>query len=369
MHNRGLKLVGLVLICLFEIGGIGLLTIIGAVADAARQPTNDAPVPIIFPRDDGRHDSKIEWWYFTGHLQAATGEEYGFEDVAFRASQSGFEGYVSHFAITDLAQGKLHYDQRILGAKGVAGDKDTLDLNLGGWTMRGGGGDFALQAAMPGYAIDLQLTSTKPAALHDGDGFIDYGNGTGSYYYSWTRLAVEGSIATAGGPVAVTGIAWMDHQWGDFSTYQEGGWDWFAAQLDNGVDIMLYLLRGPDGETLRVDGTVVEPDGVASYLSAGDLSVSAISTWTSPETGTTYPSGWHVEIPRLDLRMRILPRVKDQELDTRSTTGVIYWEGDSSVLACWDGRVIEGDGYVELTGYAPYLPPKLPTPVPTEATP
>jgi predicted secreted hydrolase len=361
-----LKCVGRLIGCLLCVSvGIQLI-IAGTLPDIARAATSGAPVPIEFPRDDGRHDSKIEWWYFTGHFESLTGDEYGFEDVVFRARPSGFEGYASHFAITDLAQGKLHYDQKILGAAGVAGDKAILDLNVGGWTMLGGGGKFALKAAMRGYAIDLQLTATKPAALHDGDGYIDYGDGTGSYYYSWTRLSVAGTIETDAGRAPVTGIAWMDHQWGNFATYQAGGWDWYSAQLDNGVDVMLYLLRGQDGQLLRVDGTIVEPDGTRLYLRAGDFSVVATGEWTSPETGTRYPSGWQVQIPGQNMQLSILPRIKDQELDSRPTTGVIYWEGNTTVLANRDGRNVTGVGYAELTGYAPFEPPKLPSATPTE---
>ena len=42
----------------------------------------------------------------------------------------------------------------------------------------------------------------------------------------------------------------------------------------------------------------------------------------------------------------------DQELDTRATTGVIYWEGSQHVSATRAGSFVGGQGYVELTGYA-----------------
>src|SRR5690606_31438613 len=121
--------------------------------------------------------------------------------------------------------------------------------------MRGENGDFALAADMPGYAIDLEVQTTKPPALHDGDGYIEYGDGTASYYYSWTRLAVDGTLDRGNGPEPVRGEAWMDHQWGDFQTFQDGGWDWFALQLADGTDVMLYLIRNLDGEILLVDGS------------------------------------------------------------------------------------------------------------------
>ena len=180
-------------------------------------------------------------------------------------------------------------------------------------------------------------TTTKPAALHDGDGYIDYGNGTASYYYSWTRMDVTGALDLGQGWQQISGEAWMDHQWGDFATYQEGGWDWFSVQLEDETDVMLYLIRDAEGQALRVDGSIVSPDGELSVLREGDFVISADGEWTSPETGTTYPSGWTITVPDQELAMSIMPSLPDQELDTRATTGVIYWEGEAVVAghASW----------------------------------
>ena len=334
-----------------------------AVHIPATPVVSDAPVPVTFPRDDGPHDNGVEWWYFTGHLYTQEGDRYGFEYVIFRARKVNLEGYVSHFAIADNSRQRFRYDQRLRGAAVVAGDAALLDLDLDGWTLQGGDGRFTLAADMPGYAMRVDVEATKPAALHDGDGYIDYGTGTASYYYSWTRMEVSGALDLGQGPTRVSGEAWMDHQWGDFATYQEGGWDWFSVQLDDGTDVMLYLIRDAGGRPLRVDGSVVGPDGELAVLRDGDFVISADDEWTSPETGTTYPSGWTITVPDHELAMNVMPSLPDQELDTRATTGVIYWEGESVVAATHRGRPVSGHGYVELTGYAPYEPLDLGSPV------
>jgi predicted secreted hydrolase len=341
---------------------VALLPLLVAARQAspalARQstPVPDAPVPIEFPRDDGVHDTSVEWWYFTGNIQTEVSERLGFEYVIFRARPGKVEGFVSHFAVTSPGREDFTYDQRILGADGVVGDSAALDLNLQGWTMRGENGNFTLQADMPGYAINLTLTTQKPAALHDGDGYIDYGNGTASYYYTWTRLKVSGTVAINGVDQRVFGEAWMDHQWGDFATYQEGGWDWFSIQLANNYDLMLYVVRGGAGEFLRVDGTLVDPAGAATYYGPDDFVITPTGSWTSPATNTTYPSVWNVEVPATRLALAVTPILEEQELDTRRTTGVIYWEGAVDVSGTQDGAAVTGHGYVELTGYAPYEP-------------
>ncbi len=319
-------------------------------------PALDIPVPIEFPRDDGVHETSVEWWYFTGNIQTEVSERLGFEYVIFRAKPGDLEGFVSHFAVTSPGREEFTYDQRILGVQGVEGDAAALDLDIQGWTMLGENGNFNLQADMPGYAINLDLATQKPAALHDGDGYIDYGNGTASYYYTWTRLKVSGTVAINGVDQRVFGEAWMDHQWGDFATYQEGGWDWFSIQLANNYDLMLYVIRGPEGEFLRVDGTLLDPEGAPTYLGPDDFTSTPTGSWTSPSTGTTYPMGWQVEVPSAELSLTVTPLLEKQELDTRRTTGVIYWEGAVDVSGSQAGAGVTGHGYVELTGYAPFEP-------------
>lgn len=311
----------------------------------------DAPIPVTFPNDDAPHDALIEWWYYTGHLFSASGERYGFEQVVFKGRPNGIPGFASHAAITDSAADQFVYDQRVAGP-------DALQLGpgfnivMGDWVMRGGGGNDRLKMDVPGYAMAVELTATKPPTLHDGDGFIDYGNGQGSYYYSRTRMDVTGTLVVDGAAVAVTGEAWMDHQWGDFETYDDGGWDWFSVQLGDDTDLMLYVIRGPDGRPLILDGSFVSADGELTVLDGPDFAVEATSTWRSDETDTTYPASWTIEVPVLDIDLTLTPSVAAQELDTTATTGVIYWEGEVIVTGTRGRQQVDGLGYVELTGYA-----------------
>ena len=323
------------------------------VASPVASPVSDAPVPVAFPRDDGPHDARTEWWYYTGHLFAADGHRYGFELVFFKGQRGALEGYAAHFAITDNARGQFHFDQRIVGASGVSRPGTGFALTIGDWGMRGANGEDALKATLPGYAIDLRLTSEKPPVLHDGDGYIAYGDGTASYYYSRTRLAITGSLTIDGDPLNVTGEAWMDHQWGNFETYREGGWDWFSIQLDDDTELMLYLIRDAAGQVVLVDGSYVDAQGHLTVLEGDDFSTEATGSWTSPATGTTYPSGWRIRFPAKDLTLTLKPSLPNQELDTSETTGVTYWEGEVSITGQRGDTAVGGLGYVELTGYAP----------------
>jgi predicted secreted hydrolase len=311
---------------------------------------NDAPTPVELPRDDGPHDVGIEWWYYTGHLFTESGDRFGFEYVIFKGHRGEVLGYAAHFAITDNARGRFAYDQRLGLVPETPPNSNEFDMRVGDWQMRGSGGKDHLIASMSGYSIDISLRSTKPAALHDGDGYFDYGNGEGSYYYSRTRLAIEGTLTVDGRPLNVTGKAWFDHQWGNFSTYQ-GGWDWYAIQLDNDTELMIYIIHAPQGGQLIVDGSFITPDGTLTVLDRGNFTVSPLSSWTSPHSGATYPSGWRIEYPAEHLTVVLTPSLLDQELDTTASTNVIYWEGEVIVTGTHAGNSISGLGYVELTGY------------------
>ncbi|MEA2547458.1 MAG: putative drug exporter of the superfamily, partial [Chloroflexota bacterium] len=368
----------------------------------ALSPAPSAPVdpqPVVLPRDDGPHDRLTEWWYYTGHLKTADGLSFGFEDVIFRAERGGFPvTWASHLAITDETGNAFHVGQRTeIGPqvdRSVAGAG--FDLAIGGssglsfgvapgasapgassgasvpgasaggapWTMAGSGGrDHLIAAFSPteaaaagspaGVGLDLALAATKPAALHNTIGWIDFGAGGSSYYYSRTAMNARGTLTVDGRALEVTGTAWFDHQWGDFIAVGGGGWDWFAVNLADGTDLTLSLVRNADGSYPLVYGTIVARDGTFRNLSREAFTVDVTKRWTSPVTGADYPAGWRISIPGERLVIDLSPTVAAQELDTRPTTGVVYWEGSQRVSATRNGHPLGGEAYVELTGYAP----------------
>jgi RND superfamily putative drug exporter len=337
-----------------------------APSPSPARPTD--PKPVVLPRDEAAHDRLTEWWYYTGHLLTQADLRYDFEFVIFRAERGSFPvSWASHLALTNRPDGQFLYEQRSeIGPQVDRSGAEGFDLAIRGsndqgvpstaepWAMAGLDGHDGLYAGAADFAIDLTLTDTRDApVLHDGDGWVDFAEAGSSYYYSRPRMALSGTLEVHGDVHEVTGEAWFDHQWGDFIAVGGGGWDWFAVNLDDGTDLTLSLVRAADGSYPLVYGTLVRASGEVVHLPRDQFTVTPTSTWTSPTTGAVYPSGWTLSIPVEQLDISLTPTVLDQELDTRPTTGVVYWEGSQHVEATRAGSPLSGEGYVELTGYAP----------------
>lgn len=326
-------------------------TVAGPAATDNRPASKPLP-PIALPDDEAPHDNLSEWWYYTGHLTADDGVGYGFEFVTFQSVRgSAPVGYAAHLAITDRARRAFRYDHRSTTGSQL-GQRDGFALQVGDWRMGGANGQDRLSAAMNGYGLALDLQASKPPALHMGKGIVSFGPAGDSYYYSRTRLAATGTLSVDGLAKPVNGSAWMDHQWGNFLVLDQGGWDWFGLQFDDGSDLAISLVRSAEGPAVLVYATYVDPAGRTTHLPGSAFSVTATGQWTSPHSGARYPAGWHVAVPELDLALDVAPVLADQELDTRQSTGVIYWEGEARLAGKRHGRPIAGLGYVELTGYA-----------------
>ncbi|MEO6913575.1 MAG: lipocalin-like domain-containing protein [Candidatus Baltobacteraceae bacterium] len=354
---------------------IALLAIVSMLlpSSGAGQTTPDgfreakAPYTFAFPRDHAAHDAyRTEWWYFTGHLRAADGHRFGYELTFFRVGIApharhlrpeaskwhGTQLFPAHFAITDEGTGRFaFYEDFAREALGQgSASESALDVRVHDWSLHGPM-PFALHAAKGADGIDLSVTSRKPPAVHGIGGISRKGScdSCASHYYSYTRLQTVGRIRVEGHSYKVSGISWMDHEFGS-DELQAGqvGWDWFSMQLDDGREVMLYRLRRRDGSTTaQSSGSLIAGNGSVRFLPLRAFTIRQTANWTSPHTGARYPSGWAVHVDGLG-DFTVIPVVADQEL-VNASNGVTYWEG-SVVIRAPSGKTI-GVGYVELTGY------------------
>ena len=343
-------------------------------AEGGRFRPLDPKATPVFPRDHGAHDdARVEWWYVTGHLVDGEGRRSGFQLTFFRtglvdepkgARASAFaprDLHLAHFARTDADGKTFRYAERTHrdGPGGASARTTHLDVANEDWRLTELGGKLYLRASdrVDGVeeTLTLLLTPEKPPVLHGENGLSRKAHEAEavSRYVSFTRLRAEGWTTRGDDARSVTGSAWMDHEWGSGAIGKgTRGWDWFSVQLEDGRDLMIYLLRGEDGSrTLHSSGTLVERDGRATPLSPSDFSVEVTKRWTSPRSKGTYPARWLLRVPKARLELEVVPVLPDQELVTDRSTRVTYWEGACEVRAPGSGRTL-GRAYVELTGYA-----------------
>jgi predicted secreted hydrolase len=315
-----------------------------------------ADSPVNFPRDHGAHpDAPVEWWYYTGHLSGEGGRRYGFQLTFFRVR----DVHLAHFAWTDVAARRFEYDEKThLGVPGIASaEEGRLEASNEDWSARAGAdGVHRLSARGKAGRLELRLTPAKPPVLHGESGLSRKGAGAQEFsrYVSITRLAVKGSRGNGSRTETLSGTAWFDHEWGaGVLPVGAAGWDWFALQLDDGSELMLYRMRGRDGgATPFSSGTFVPARGAAVPIAWTGVRLTETASWTSPRSRARYPAGWRITLTSLQLDVTVAPLVAGQELDTAASTGVTYWEGACSVRGTRAGRPVAGNAYVELTGYA-----------------
>ncbi len=326
---------------------LGILLLI--VASVAAQYRDALPgYRYEFPRDHFNHpDFQTEWWYYTGNVRSADGHRFGFELTFFRQGVDREvrkntawdlrDLYIAHLALSDLDGGKFFYAERANRAgPGIAGASET-ERRI--WNE-----------------LHFTLRAAKPLVIHGENGVSQkaIGEGRASHYISLTRLITAGEIELGGRKFQVAGSSWMDHE---FFTHQleadQAGWDWMSVQLDDNTELMLFNIRRKGGSMDAFSsGTFVDARGNTLHLRKNDFTLEpAGENWTSPETGTIYPTRWKISIPKLGVQLESSTLLASQELTGAAKLVPAYWEGAISLNGHKGAAPIHGAGYLEMTGY------------------
>ncbi|ACC72768.1 carotenoid 1,2-hydratase [Paraburkholderia phymatum] len=330
---------------------------------------------IELPRDAGAHPAyRTEWWYATGWLDTPDHQPLGFQITFFRSATghpatdpSAFaptQLIIAHAALSDPKLGRLVHDQKIAREGfGLAYAKPgNTDIRLDTWRMiRASDGRYDVYADAAGFALHLTFTPTQAPLLQGDNGYSRKGPlaEQASYYYSEPQLRVTGSVtrpaadgvSRAAKPTPVTGSVWLDHEWSStLLAHDAAGWDWLGANLSDGAALMAFKVRGVDGHAVWAHAALRAADGRVTQYGPGEVDFTPARQWRSPRTGTQYPVATVVRTG--DTRWQLTPLLDDQELDSRESTGALYWEG--AVTVSRNGQQA-GHGYLELTGYGKQL--------------
>ena len=338
------------------LGGFSLAAL-GGAAHALPAKT------LSFPRDRGSHpDFKTEWWYITGLCTSGT-RTFGFQLTFFRSRVDSTQGMTSkfaakqllfgHAAITDVDGKKLWHDQRIArDGFGVAFASETdMAVKLRDWSLQAQGNRYTAELPANDFGLKLQFNETQAVLLQGKNGLSRKGpdEKQASYYYSQPQLATTGSLRLQGKTFDVTGTAWLDHEWSQaYLATGAVGWDWIGMNLTDGSALMAFQMRDKTGSTLWDGGSFRSANNVLYSFSRGEVIFKPTRFWKSPLTQTSYPVEWIVRTPADFYTVKAV--IDNQELDSRQSTGAIYWEGLSELTDSNGKRV--GSGYLEMTGYA-----------------
>jgi len=341
----------------------GLATTLGPLPSRAAGHSD-----LQFPRDLGSHpDFAIEWWYVTGRLLSGQ-REFGFQLTFFRSRVAATQGMTSafaakqlifaHAAVTDVAGRKFRHDQRIAREGFEVAQTNPLDtgVKLRGWSLQHTASRYQLYATSSDFQLDLSLRESQPLLLQGDHGRSRKGpqEPQFSFYYSLPQLQVSGTQGLGTEALPVQGTAWLDHEWSNALLDPSAvGWDWIGINLLDGSALTAFQLRDKAGRAIWDGGSFRSPAiGAAPHVfQRGEVIFKAVRHWTSPLTRASYPVQWSVQTP-VD-RYTIKAVLDTQELDSRSSTGAVYWEGLSEVFDSHDRLV--GRGYLEMTGYAGVL--------------
>lgn len=337
------------------------LALLGLGARAQYAPVRRG-TRLSFPRDHGAHpDYRTEWWYLTGWVTDPAGRDLGIQITFFRnrpllqeANPSPFaprQLLFAHAAVADPREGSLLHDQRAARAGlGLAeAGTHTTDVRLDDWSLVLEHDTYRSRIVSRAFGMELRFVATQAPMLQGVAGFSRKGEreAQASHYYSRPHLATEGDLTLHGRQVAVRGSAWLDHEWSStILDERAAGWDWIGINLHDGGALMLFRIRGRDGGVLYVGGGLRDGRGRFRSLDRAEVAFEPLRTWRSPRTNVDYPVAMRVRAAGAQWVLQ--PLMDDQELDSRASTGTIYWEG--AVRAMREGREV-GRGYLELTGY------------------
>jgi predicted secreted hydrolase len=333
-----------------------------AKADSSRE--------FVFPRDHGAHnDFKLEWWYFTGNLRTTNGRQFGYQFTIFRNALSNSKPeiksdfatnqlYFAHLGLTDIKSNKHYSFEKF--ARGAAGltkaEYNPLEISIEDWSLKGEylnnnytAPKMEIKAKEDNISLELILEPVKNIVQHGEKGLSKKSNiqGNASYYYSLTRIKTDGTISIDGNDYLASGYSWMDREWSTSALAKnQKGWDWFSIQMSDNSELMFFRLRDTNSKTDFAKGTYVFADGRSESIESNEVEFRAIKT-EKVESGINYPQKWNIKIPKYSLDIIAETQILDQEMKL----SVKYYEGSIKVSGTNQNKMIDGLGYVELTGY------------------
>jgi predicted secreted hydrolase len=317
---------------------------------------------IEFPRDEGFHpDESSEWWYANGHLTGAvTGHQYSFMLAYFHKPVAVFDGF-RILKITDetthesysqtlpciyqiLSTDSLHILASFLTADSTEEWVNQVDNQSVMLPFQ-----YLIRAFTDDASVHLSLDAKKPPLLIDEDGFLYQGSGNYTYYYSLTSLAANGMIVFGEVKENVTGISWIDRQYGNFDPYEDESYEWFSIRLKENIDLNIWNIFTPDNsipdsKEYRICSVII--DDTVSFTTH-DFQIERLSYAFTPDSQRCYATSWSLISDTIDMDLLIEVNDENNEINIKEI-GLRFFEGSIRINGTIHDEVITGEGFTEL---------------------
>jgi len=318
------------------------------------------------------HDQPVEWWYFAGELQVGAAPAcYGFEFTIAQVTILGQVVYNAYFAFvepqTSTSQGSyLGYaltsstayspstnpppEFAFVFEPNAPNDQtwrcsSTVGPGVRQYTIAAGFQTPPAAGAIPKRrSINLTLsvpTQAHAPLLHGNQGVVDFfGDRMG--FYSRSRLRVLGGIEIDSNLYTLSGgTAWMDHEWGSINLSRR--WKYLNAHLDDGRDLVHYIVRKNDGSANPIESAYVYDAGTWQPTT---VTMTQIRDWHSipieHSFNVTTPSIANADQrPARDDQLR-------QPCNWPYPSPLVFWEGYSEIERTNGTRM--GSGFLEIGG-------------------
>jgi len=307
--------------------------------------------------DEALHkDESMEWWYFSGILRSIDSQkEYGMEYVIFHSVDkvSAEHTLQGHVAISDPGSNKYindYFASTVADSVALLRDKLPLKLsinnNYNSWKIKGENGRFHLKVEMtahPGYGFDLTTEGITKAYSHGFSGTDDL---FGAGYFSYPALKTKGVLNLKNEKKKVEGTIWYDRVWNaDRLLKKEMHWNWFSLRIKNVGQLMILEMNNTRDNSTKIFGTFFPLNEQASDLKKESIDITEKTFWKSPVSKITYPIGWDVNIPSLNMMLHLEASIKEQEFRAHMLN---YWEGLCQLQGIYKGKAVSGNAYVEI---------------------
>ena len=305
-----------------------------------------------------RKQVPAEWWYYNGHLNSGE-KRFSFHVAFFRYDCHGITiGRVvplkmlgdkvafAHCSITDHQTGQTYFSQR-RAFKDHQASGNSLNVTIADWALRGDRNEHQAMIQGANFCLRMDLQPVKPMAIY-GDGGLNYDDwNRKAVHCSFPRMQAKGELEIADQHHVVDGIAWMDREYGQVGPDQRVlGWNWISVQLDDRHDLMFYSMALRDGSgALRA--AHIDPIGHLELLDSDNIEMTVNKSWTSPKTGSDYPTEWEIRVRDIDTRIHVKAEHHATEFDTRGSTSLFYMECPAVVSGSRGGTPLKGRGYME----------------------